>query len=59
MPTTLLPLKPRITTKQENKVLPESKSPAYEQGTTKEKLGKDLPTNYRVDVYETSDGGKG
>lgn len=47
------------TTGKYLQVLPNNKAPAYEQGTTKEKLGKDLPANYRVDVYETPKGEHG
>lgn len=39
-------------------VLPNNKLPHYESGKTKDKLGKDLPANAIVNVYD-GPGGKG
>lgn len=39
-------------------VLKDNKLPTNEKGFVKEKLGKDLPLNYVIDVYE-NDKGKG
>jgi len=40
-------------------VLPGNKLPHYETGTVKDKLGKDVPLNIRIDVYETWDKKRG
>ena len=40
-------------------IIPNNKLPHYETGTVSDKLGKNVPSNIRIDVYETWDGKRG
>lgn len=40
-------------------ILPGNNLPHYETGTVSGKLGKNVPANVRIDVYETFDGKRG
>ena len=40
-------------------IIQTNKLPSYKTGTVKEKLGKDVSSGFKVDIYETSKGEKG